>query len=302
MPGPSSHRRQPTATGASGPTPLAARNGSTPISVTGAPASQSSHRRRRVRRRLSLRPRHAGRRGRSASAIPTTGCPATAPAAARPAPISASTARRAGAASTSTQRSPTAASTAMPRALDHRHRHDRDRASRRRPPTSSPAASSSAGRSMSASTTGGQVALTPFARPPARATLDAGLPRTARRRPAGRACSGSPTSRARPRCRRSWARRSTPQTEIGGRPLNAWVRAAWVHEFLTDRSVTAGFHVLPGTSFTVDGARAASDAARIDMGVNYDAGQPDLAVRQRHRRTLRPRPEPRRHGRARFVW
>ena len=59
------------------------------------------------------------------------------------------------------------------------------------------------------------------------------------------------------------------QTEISGRPLNAWVRAAWVHEFLTDRSVTAGFQVLPGTSFTVDGARAASDAARIDMGVKY---------------------------------
>ena len=62
------------------------------------------------------------------------------------------------------------------------------------------------------------------------------------------------------------------QTEISGRPLNAWVRAAWVHEFLTGRSVTAGFQVLPGTSFTVDGARAASDAARIDMGVKYMLG------------------------------
>jgi outer membrane autotransporter protein len=28
--------------------------------------------------------------------------------------------------------------------------------------------------------------------------------------------------------------------------------------------------VLPGTSFTVDGARAASDAARLDLGVKYD--------------------------------
>ena len=62
------------------------------------------------------------------------------------------------------------------------------------------------------------------------------------------------------------------QTEVGGRPFNAWVRASWVHEFLTSRSVTAGFQVLPGTGFTVDGARAASDAARIDMGVKYMLG------------------------------
>ncbi|MBI2738777.1 MAG: autotransporter domain-containing protein [Rhodospirillales bacterium] len=62
------------------------------------------------------------------------------------------------------------------------------------------------------------------------------------------------------------------QTQISGRPLNAWVRASWVHEFLTDRNVTAGFQVLPGTSFTVDGARAASDAARIDLGVKYMLG------------------------------
>jgi subtilase-type serine protease len=62
------------------------------------------------------------------------------------------------------------------------------------------------------------------------------------------------------------------KTEIGGKPLGAWVRAAWVHEFLTDRSVAAGFNVLPGTNFTVDGARAASDAARIDLGVKYQVG------------------------------
>ena len=62
------------------------------------------------------------------------------------------------------------------------------------------------------------------------------------------------------------------QTELAGKPLNAWVRAAWVHEFLTDRSVAAGFNVLPGTSFTVDGARAASDAARIDVGLRYAVG------------------------------
>ena len=62
------------------------------------------------------------------------------------------------------------------------------------------------------------------------------------------------------------------QTEINGRPLKAWLRAAWVHEFMPSRSVTAGFTVLPGSSFVVDGARAASDAARLDLGVRYAVG------------------------------
>jgi subtilase-type serine protease len=62
-------------------------------------------------------------------------------------------------------------------------------------------------------------------------------------------------------------------TEIRSRPVSAWVRAAWMHEFLTDRSVTAGFTILPGASFTVDGAKAAYNAARIDMGVKYAVGE-----------------------------
>ncbi|SEO93983.1 Uncharacterized conserved protein, contains a C-terminal beta-barrel porin domain [Rhodospirillales bacterium URHD0017] len=61
-------------------------------------------------------------------------------------------------------------------------------------------------------------------------------------------------------------------TELGGRPFSAWLRAAWVHEFNTYRGVSAGFAVLPGTSFAVDGAKAASDAARFDLGVKYDVG------------------------------
>ena len=61
-------------------------------------------------------------------------------------------------------------------------------------------------------------------------------------------------------------------TVLGGRPFSAWLRAAWVHEFNTYRGVTAGFAVLPGTSFAVDGAKAASDAARFDLGVKYDVG------------------------------
>ncbi len=62
------------------------------------------------------------------------------------------------------------------------------------------------------------------------------------------------------------------KTELNGRPLTGWLRAAWVHEFLTSRSVSAGFTVLPGSSFTVDGARAASDAARFDFGIKYAVG------------------------------
>ena len=58
-------------------------------------------------------------------------------------------------------------------------------------------------------------------------------------------------------------------TEVEGRPFRGWLRAAWKHEFLTSRSVSTGFTVLPGTSFVVDGAPAASDAARFDFGVNY---------------------------------
>jgi autotransporter-associated beta strand protein len=61
-------------------------------------------------------------------------------------------------------------------------------------------------------------------------------------------------------------------TELGARPLTGWIRASWVHEFMTSRSVTAGFTVLPGSTFTVDGARAASDAARFDFGVKYAVG------------------------------
>jgi outer membrane autotransporter protein len=43
-------------------------------------------------------------------------------------------------------------------------------------------------------------------------------------------------------------------------------RVSWVHEFEPDRRETAGFTVLPGTNFTVDGARAARDSGRLDAG------------------------------------
>lgn len=41
---------------------------------------------------------------------------------------------------------------------------------------------------------------------------------------------------------------------------------AWVHEFSPTRSVTAALVSLPVPAFTVEGARAASDAARVELG------------------------------------
>ena len=82
------------------------------------------------------------------------------------------------------------------------------------------------------------------------------------------------------------------------RPLTGWIRASWVHEFLTSRSVTAGFTVLPGSTFTVDGARAASDAARFDFGVKYAVGsQTSLFANGNVELSNRGR-EPSRHRRA----
>ena len=43
-------------------------------------------------------------------------------------------------------------------------------------------------------------------------------------------------------------------------------RAAWAHSSDNDRSVTAGFQALPGTSFTVYGASPDSDSALLDLG------------------------------------
>jgi outer membrane autotransporter protein len=45
-----------------------------------------------------------------------------------------------------------------------------------------------------------------------------------------------------------------------------FVRAATVHEFRPDRSITRSFVSVPGTLFAVDGARAWSDALKINAG------------------------------------
>jgi outer membrane autotransporter protein len=48
--------------------------------------------------------------------------------------------------------------------------------------------------------------------------------------------------------------------------LSPYARLSWVHEFNPNRTVNPAFIALPGAAFTVDGPRAASDAARIDAG------------------------------------
>jgi outer membrane autotransporter protein len=46
----------------------------------------------------------------------------------------------------------------------------------------------------------------------------------------------------------------------------AFVRAAWVHEFDPTRRITAALMTVPMPTFTVDGARAAGDSLRLDIG------------------------------------
>ncbi len=45
-----------------------------------------------------------------------------------------------------------------------------------------------------------------------------------------------------------------------------FVRAAWVHEFRPDRSIASSLVSVPRTSFAVDGARAWSDALKLNAG------------------------------------
>ncbi len=51
-----------------------------------------------------------------------------------------------------------------------------------------------------------------------------------------------------------------------GTVWSPFVRAAWVHEFMPDRSIAGSFVSVPGTLFAVDGARAWSDALKINAG------------------------------------
>jgi outer membrane autotransporter protein len=51
--------------------------------------------------------------------------------------------------------------------------------------------------------------------------------------------------------------------------LSPYARLSWVHEFNPDRAINASFIALPAAAFTVDGPRAASEAARIDAGAKF---------------------------------
>lgn len=49
--------------------------------------------------------------------------------------------------------------------------------------------------------------------------------------------------------------------------VSPYLRLSWLHEFEPNRNIAASFIVLPGSDFTVDGPRAAADAARINAGI-----------------------------------
>jgi outer membrane autotransporter protein len=51
-----------------------------------------------------------------------------------------------------------------------------------------------------------------------------------------------------------------------GMILSPFVYAAWVHEFEPTRDITASLITGPVSAFTIEGARAASDAGRVDIG------------------------------------
>ena len=55
----------------------------------------------------------------------------------------------------------------------------------------------------------------------------------------------------------------------GSRSLQPFARIAWLHEFDPDREADAFLTSSPGASFTVEGASASSDLAKINLGLNF---------------------------------
>ena len=51
------------------------------------------------------------------------------------------------------------------------------------------------------------------------------------------------------------------------------MRVAWLHEFDPDRSVDASLILSPVAAFTIDGASAAENAARVDAGLKLDVSE-----------------------------
>ena len=55
-----------------------------------------------------------------------------------------------------------------------------------------------------------------------------------------------------------------------GKSLQAWGRAAWVHEFEPDRSVKPEFQAAPGFPFVIQGAAAAENSVAVDAGLKMN--------------------------------
>src|SRR5262249_23608833 len=62
------------------------------------------------------------------------------------------------------------------------------------------------------------------------------------------------------------------QYAAGGMMLAPYLRAAWVHEFIPDRSITSALVSVPASAFTVDGARPSSNSIKIDLGTKLAIG------------------------------
>jgi uncharacterized protein with beta-barrel porin domain len=54
--------------------------------------------------------------------------------------------------------------------------------------------------------------------------------------------------------------------------LTLRARAAWAHDWNSDRSATATFQTLPGATFVVNGAQPAANAALISAGADLAWG------------------------------
>ena len=266
-------------------------------SSTGSSGVAAKHRRRRLRRRLSRRTADPGRPGRRRQRFQLFGVLDQRQRAGDRRAFRPLRPRTTSSRSMSPPRWPTAASTATPRASLPASATPRRR-SHRRSPASSPAGSRSAGCSTSGSSRG--------VSSPSRRLPPCSPPTSGRRAfPNGASTQSGSTGvfalNYQPQYTASLptflGAQLDGQTEINGRPLKAWLRAAWVHEFMTSRSVTAGFTVLPGSSFVVDGARAASDAARLDLGVRYAVGS-QTSLYANANVELSDRGEPGRHRRV----
>ena len=66
------------------------------------------------------------------------------------------------------------------------------------------------------------------------------------------------------------AQLETTRSFAGGTQLTPYARLAWEHEFNTSRRIGASLVSLPGSGFTVSGAPAVSDAARVVAGAKLD--------------------------------